>query len=70
MTDMYLWTCTDHDGRYLGGVSVVLAETEERATDLLTAALYDAGLNAATGFTLKRHSLTDEYVEILNDGNY
>jgi len=71
MTDMYLWTCTDHDSVYpVGCASLVIAETEERAEELLNAALQAANLDARKAFTLKRHPVNREYVEILNDGDY
>lgn len=41
---MNVYTCTDHAAFYVGGASVIVAETELQAYELLRAALIAEGL--------------------------
>jgi hypothetical protein len=46
-----VYTCDDHDGVWpVGGASVVIAETEDMARDLLKAALREHGISQ-TGYS-------------------
>ena len=63
------WTCTNHDLVYpTGGASVVVAETEERAVELLTAALAERGLGGE--FDLDVLDLSEPGAKVLCDGDY
>lgn len=67
---MKAWTCTDHDYFWPVGVaSVIVAETEEEARELLDAALLKRGLKT-TPYTLEELDLTKPSAQILQDGNY
>lgn len=67
---MKAFTCIDHDGLWPVPVaSVVVAETEQEARDLLAKALKDGGLNP-TGFTLQEINLTAPNAAILSNGDY
>jgi hypothetical protein len=70
-TDLRLWVCTDHAGHYPVGVaSIVLAPTEERARELLSAKLREHGLDPEAGpYTLEERRLV-ECAYVLNDGDY
>ncbi|MGE3150892.1 MAG: hypothetical protein AB7K04_17735 [Pseudorhodoplanes sp.] len=68
---MNVYTCVDHDGHYPVGVSsVVVADTEEDARALLSAALTEHGLDGRRPFTLRRISTDDPRAFILQDGDY
>ena len=68
--ELRLFTCTDHKGHYPVGVaSIVLAETEPEAYQMLRDALNDAGLDGDAEFTLTEVYF-DKQVIILHDGNY
>ena len=62
------WVCTDHDGRWVGVASVVLAETKGIAERLLRAELNRRGLNGNVPFTLKL--LEGRQAVVLQDGDY
>ncbi|MGE3993497.1 hypothetical protein, partial [Pseudorhodoplanes sp.] len=63
---MNVYTCVDHDGHYPVGVSsVVVADTEEDARALLSAALTEHGLDGRRPFTLRRISTDDPRAFIL-----
>lgn len=64
---MRIFYSTDHPVRYpVGGASIVIAETEERARELLSLELSKAGLEGP--FTLRE--ITGEQALILRDGDY
>lgn len=68
-----LWICTDHDHHYpVGCASVVVAETEEAARQLLDRALLAAGLKPSPiyPYTLQEVPLGEPQAVILCDGNY
>lgn len=69
---MRVFTCTDHPTHWpVGGASVVVAEDEADARQLLISALKDQGLRAAEGsFTLKEVVLTERQAIVLNNGEY
>ena len=67
---MKVWTCTDHDYFWPVGVaSVIVAETEEEARELLNAELLKRGLKT-TPYTLEELDLNKPSAQILQDGNY
>lgn len=67
---MRLFACTDHPGFWPVGVaSIVVAEDEQQATDLLLAALEARRLRVAS-FTLTEIDLTTPSAIILCDGDY
>jgi len=70
MTALRLWTCTDHATHYpVGGASVVVAETEEAARELLRAALSADGLDPDDEpFTLREVSLERPAAVVLCNG--
>lgn len=70
---MRLFVCTDHDLHYpVGCASVVLAEDEEQARDLLDAQLRKHGLkgHADEPYTLQELDLSTPQAVVLNDGEY
>lgn len=65
-----LWTCTDHDGYYpVGTASIVLAETEEAARELLRIELIDRNL-LSYDFNLTEVPLDKPQAVVLRDGDY
>lgn len=68
---MNVYVCTDHDIHYpVGGASVVVAETEDEARRLLSAALTGCGLNGTDPFTLAKLELGSARAIVLRDGEY
>jgi hypothetical protein len=67
---LHVYTCDDHDGHWTGTASVVVAETEEIARDLLQEELRSHGLNAKKPFTLRRINTARPKAFILQDGDY
>jgi hypothetical protein len=68
---MNIYTCTDHDGFYpVGAASVVVANTEDEARQLLVAALNDHGLKGEKPFILRRININTPRAFILVDGDY
>ena len=72
---MKLYTCIDHIHHWPVGVaSVVLAENENQARELLVEALTKQGFSrqeiVETGFTLDRVPLTKPTAIVLHDGDY
>lgn len=66
-----VYTCTDHDGFYPVGVaSVVVAETEEIARDLLKTELKEHGLDYHKPFTLRRINTAHPKAFVLLNGDY
>lgn len=69
---MSVWTCTDHDGVWVGVASVVVADTEEAARKLLDEQLRGHGLkdSAASPYTLEALDLTKPKAVVLQNGDY
>ena len=67
---MKLYTCTDHDGHWVGVASVIVAEDETAARGLLQQALIREGLNPHSAFTLSDWSLERPMALILQNGEY
>lgn len=67
---MNIYTCTDHDGHWVGVASVVVADNEDQARSLLTAELKTHGLDGAKPFTLRRINANAPRAFILQDGDY
>lgn len=65
-----VYTCNDHDGHWVGAASVVVAETEEIARDLLKAELKEHGLDYHKPFTLRRINTSHPKAFVLQDGDY
>ena len=65
-----VYTCTDHEGHWVGVASVVVAETEEIAKDLLIAELAEHGLKQTKPFTLRRINTAHPKAFVLQDGDY
>lgn len=67
---MRLWVCTDHDCHYpVGCASIVLADYETTARELLDAALIQHGLKP-DNYTLTEIPLDQPRALVLNDGDY
>lgn len=59
-----------HDGHFLGGLSVVMAETEEQAIELTKEAIVGHGLKT-DGITVERQLRTDRpHCYVLDNGDY
>lgn len=70
---MKLYVCNDHDGFWPVGVaSVVLAESEDQARELLDAELQKRGLRSHIDepYTLEQVPQTKPKALVLCDGNY
>jgi hypothetical protein len=68
---MRVWTCRDHDGHWpVGTASVIVAESEEQAQDLLKAELRAQELNPEEPFTLQELNTATPCVRVLRDGEY
>lgn len=66
-----LWFCTDHAAHYVGGASIVVAETERQARALLIEELRAHGLRQPEGdFTLVLVDLTQQAAIVLANGDY
>lgn len=66
-----VYVCTDHDGHYPVGVcSIVVANSEAQARDLLTLALVAHGLDGAKPFTLRLLQTDKPQAFVLLDGDY
>lgn len=67
---MKVFTCDNHDGFYPVGVaSVIVAETEEEAAELLKVELRERELGA-DDFTLIELDTSASRAVVLQDGNY
>lgn len=67
-----LFTCTDHDSHCIGVASIVVADSEAQARDLLDAALIEQGLKP---YELEAYTLTDvdqttAQAMVLRNGDY
>jgi hypothetical protein len=67
---MNIYTCTDHDGHWVGVASVVVADSEDQARALLAAELKTHGLDGAKPFTLRRINTEAPRAFVLQDGDY
>ena len=69
---MRVFTCRDHDGKYLGGCSVVAAPTVEMAYSILDKALIERGLKPhdESPYTLQDFVPDVIGVKVLFDGDY
>ena len=67
---MRLWTCVDHDSFWIGGASIVLAENEELAKELMRQALVVSGLNPDEPFTLIEVDTAKPQAIVLKNGDY
>lgn len=70
---MRLFTCTDHDLHYpVGCASIVIADNEAHAIELLDAALIGKGLKpfSQEPYTLIEIDLSKPQAVILRDGDY
>lgn len=70
---MKLFTCVDHDCVYPVGVaSIVIAENEAQARELLDAALVERRLSPSSvePYTLVEVALTAPQAVVLRDGDY
>jgi hypothetical protein len=65
-----IYTCTDHDGHWVGVASVVVASTEDEARALLCAELREHGLDDKRPFTLRRINTDQPKAFVLQDGDY
>jgi hypothetical protein len=66
-----LWISTDHATHYpVGGASIVMANSEPEARDLMAAALRAKGLDPAKGFTLLELNISIPFARVLCDGEY
>lgn len=69
---MKLYVCTDHDGVYFTGTSIVVEEGKEQAKKLLDKELVAHGLEPYEDFpyTLTEGDLSKPKATILDDGDY
>jgi hypothetical protein len=67
---MNVYTCTDHDGHWVGVASVIVAEDEEDARVLLIKELRSHGLDEAKPFTLQKINTNDPRAYVLQNGDY
>ena len=67
---MNVYTCTDHDGHWVGGASVIVANSEHEARELLKAELYEHGLDSNKPFTLRQINTEKPRAFVLQDGDY
>lgn len=66
-----LWVCTDHPTHWpVGGASIVMANSEAEARDLLSAALRENCLDPSEGFSLLELNWSIPFARVLCDGNY
>ncbi len=71
-TGLKLFTCTDHDSHCIGVASIVLAESEQQARELLDAALIEQGLKPyeLEAYTLTEVDQTTAQAMVLRNGDY
>lgn len=68
---MKVWWCYDHETHYpVGGASVVVAETEEEARELLYDKLAEHGLTKRRPFKLLHLNTDKPHAIVINDGDY
>lgn len=68
---MRVFVCDDHEGFFPVGVcSVIVADTEARAAELLRAKLIEHGLTKNQNFTLRELNVSEHRAFIINDGDY
>ena len=71
--EMKVYTCKDHDAHWPVGVaSVIIANNEEEAKQLLDLALIEQGLGGFDDepYTLEEMDITEPGVEMLCNGSY
>lgn len=59
-----------HAGIWLGGLSIVVAESEEKALALTKFALVERSLSADNIQVVRKLNLTEPNCFVLNDGDY
>lgn len=67
---MNVYTCTDHEGHWVGVASVVVANDEDQARELLIAELKTHGLVQGKSFNLRRIDTSEPRAFVLQDGDY
>lgn len=67
---MRIYTCTDHDGFWVGVASVVVANDEDEARQLLTAEIKEHGLDHHKPFTLREINTNQSRAFVLQNGDY
>lgn len=68
---MRIWYSNDHEGHYPVGVaSVVVAEDEDEARDLLILKLREHGLEQKRPFRLTEIKTDQARAIVINDGDY
>lgn len=69
---MNVYICDDHDNHYVGVASVVVAETEEQAREILDAELARHGLRGfdKSPYTLRKLNLAEPKAVVMQDGDY
>ena len=69
---MKFFVCTDHDNFYVGGVSIVIAETKLKARNLLSKELVKEGLKPyiEEPFTLQEIDTNVPIALVLQNGDY
>lgn len=68
---MKVFTCTDHEGFWPVGVaSLVVAEDQTKAAQLLMDALVKEGINQVDPFHLEEIDVTRPQAVILHNGDY
>ncbi len=67
---MNIYTSVDHDGHWVGVASVVVADTEDHARELLRAELKIHGLDPDKPFTLRQINADAPRAFVLQDGDY
>lgn len=65
-----LWVITDHDSHYVGGASIVMANSEAEARIYLDQALRESTLDPAKGYTLVELNISMPFARVLRDGDY
>jgi hypothetical protein len=65
-----VFTCIDHETHFVGGASIIVAETEEQAHDLLVAELLTHGLEQKSKPTLYEIDTTKPKATVLYNGDY
>lgn len=68
---MKVFTCDDHEGHWpVGTASVVVADNEDEAREMLTEKLNGIGIEDDGDFTLNELVVSEKRVLVLCDGEY
>ncbi len=67
---MNVYTCTDHEGHWVGVASVIVAPSEEIARRLLVVELQAHGLKGTAPFTLRQINIAEPRAFVLQNGDY